>query len=98
MAELVVVEDDTDELPRDYFKGPLITELEPADTRVHQAWRRGQDLIVECDSLGPVRLRLANVSAVQSVSEVAGWQFDNRVLSLPGRGRRLVTIKTVSDE
>ncbi len=85
-------------LPRDYFKGPLISELEPADTRVYQAWRRGKDLIVEFDSPGPVRLLLANVAAVQSVSEVAGWQFDHRVLSLPGHGRRLVTIKTVSGE
>ena len=85
-------------LPRDYFKGPLISELEPADTRVYQAWRRGEDLIVEFDSPGPVRLRLANVAAVQSVSEVVGWQFDRRVLSLPGHGRRLVTIKTVSGE
>jgi hypothetical protein len=85
-------------LPRDYFKGPLIVGLEPTDTRVYQAWRRGRDLIVEFDSLGPVRLRLANVSAVQSVSEATGWQLDNQVLSLPGRGRRLVTITTVFDE
>jgi hypothetical protein len=85
-------------LPRDYFKGPLIVELDPADTRVYQAWRQGRDLVVEFDSRGAVRLRLANVSAVQSVSEVAGWQFDDRVLSLPGRGRRLVTIKTITDE
>jgi hypothetical protein len=85
-------------MPRDYFKGPLITELGPPDTRVYQAWRRGQDLIVECDSPSTVRLRLANVSTVQSVSEVDGWQFGNHVLSLPGHGRRFITIKTASDE
>jgi len=85
-------------LPRDYFKGPLIVGLEPADTRVYQAWRRGPDLIVEFDSPGPVRFRLAKVAAVQSVAEATGWQFDNGVLSLPGRGRRLVTIKTPFDD
>ena len=83
-------------LPRDYFQGPLITELEPANTRVHQAFRRGADLIVECDAPGPVRLRLANVSAVSSVSGADGWQFDQHILSLPGHGHRLVTIKTTS--
>lgn len=83
-------------LPREYFQGPLITELQPATTRVHQAFRRDNDLIVECDSPGSVRLRLANVAEVTSVSGTEGWHFDRNVLSLPGQGRRLVTIRTIS--
>jgi hypothetical protein len=84
-------------LPRDYFEGPLITELVPVTTRVHQAFRRGMDLIVECDAPGPVRLWLANVSAVSSVGGADGWRFEENVLSLPGQGRRLVRIKTVGN-
>ena len=80
-------------LPRQYFQGPLITELAPPDTRVYQAFRRGQDLIVECDAPGPVRLGLTNVSGLQSVEGASGWQFEKGVLTLPGQGRRLLMIR-----
>ena len=83
--------------PRSYFNGPLVTELIPPDTRVSQAYRRGDNLIVEIESSGPVQLRLANVSAIRSVTGIpatADWRFEKGLLMLPGQGCRHVTIET----
>ena len=86
-------------LPRSYFDGPLVTELMPPDTSVSQAYRRGNSLVVEVESSGPVQLRLANVSAVRSVTGIPAtehWSFEKGLLTLPGQGRRRVTLATAN--
>jgi len=83
--------------PRDYFKGPLVTELIPPETSVYQAYRRDYKLVVEIESPGPVQLRLTNVFSVRSVTGLnvaTDWRFEKGVLLLPGHGRRHATIET----
>ena len=82
-------------LPRGYFKGPLVADVQPQDVPVFQAYRSGGDLIVELDGGGrDVTLQLAHVKQVQSVSGIGGdqWSFSDGKLHLQNAGRVILKI------
>lgn len=82
-------------LPRDYFKGPLVADVQPRDVPVYQAYRSDDGLVVELDGGGhDVTLHLANVGRVTSVENIGGeqWSFSEGKLQLRGIGRVLLRI------
>ncbi len=78
-------------LPRDYFAGPLLEEVRPATVPVYQAWRDGNDLLVEFDGGGEtVHLQLANLPALERLEGLppgAAWSLRAGILEIPGAGR-----------
>lgn len=84
-------------LPRDYFQGPLLADVEPADAPIFQAHRSGGTLIIELDGGGrDVALRLANVRDVTSIENLPGdeWSFADGTLKIHNAGRVLLKIAT----
>lgn len=82
-------------LPRDYFSGALLDEVEPASTPVYQAWRQPDGgLVLEFDGQGKaIALRLRNVPAVARLKGLpaGAWSYATGVLTVPAAGRlRLV--------
>lgn len=82
-------------LPRDYFQGPLLAEIEPANIPVFQAWRPDdQTLIIELEGRGQdVTLHLAHVKDIATLEGVDAdkWTFSEGKLHLSSIGR--VTLK-----
>lgn len=82
-------------LPRDYFAGPLLEDVQPRSAAVHQAYRDGTALVVEVASDGPVHLALRNVATVSAVHplEAKDWSFANGRLEIRTPGRRIYRIE-----
>lgn len=84
-------------LPRDYFKGPLLSEVSPADIPIFQAFRSGNTLIIELDGGGrDTTLSLANVKNVTSIENLPDdrWSFSNGILTI--RNAERLTLKIVT--
>lgn len=72
-------------MPRDFFRRPMLMDVEPTDATVAQAcWSGTGELILEIHAHGPVRLKLANVSAIAEIEGLADgtWSFDANVLCI----------------
>jgi len=84
-------------LPRDYFKGLLLSDVEPSDTPVFQAYRDSENrLVIEFDGNGKaVTLRLRNTDGQPSVAlpqSVTGeWISPHEELKLSSCRRVTVT-------
>lgn len=85
-------------LPRDYFKGPLLIDVKPADVPIYQAFRSDGKLLIELDgNQRDVELQLANVGAVTSIENVPEykWSYADGTLTIRDTGR--ITLKIATD-
>jgi hypothetical protein len=83
-------------LPRDYFDGPLVSGVSPPEVAVTQAYRDGEELVVELLGRGAVELTLENVSQVSRVGglDPGSWRFADGVLHVELGGSGLLRIAT----
>jgi hypothetical protein len=82
-------------LPRDWFAGPLVDDVQPDAAAVYEARREGRDLVVDvAGDAAPVRLVLRNVPSVRAVAGAAEgtWRWEEPTLVLTEPGRRVLRI------